>query len=158
MARRIRLGEGGSGRFFTRHQQLSSPAVLLPAPEPHSGMDRPEVMDHPGAGLSQREEVRQMAVRTQPQIGLEDEVLNDSDLQDLLERRQKAKEKASKIRADYTDLNEQAKGRILEMELDGRTVRCGRFLLGIRSSEAQAVSFERRGGRQASIRLVKEED
>ncbi len=98
-----------------------------------------------------------MGVKEQAQIGLEDEMLNDPDFQDLLERRQKAKEKASKIRADYAELNEQAKGRILEMELDGQTMRCGRFLIGVTTSEAQAVSFERRGGRHASIRLVKDE-
>lgn len=98
-----------------------------------------------------------MAVKEQAQIGLEDEVLNDADLQDLLERRQKAKEKTAKVRADYAELNEQAKGRVLEMELDGRTVRCGRFLLGVTTSEVQAVSFERRGGRRASIRLVKDD-
>ena len=98
-----------------------------------------------------------MAVKEQAQIGLEDEVLDDPEFQDLLERRQKAKEKTAKVRAEYADLNEQAKGHILEMELDGQAMRCGRFLIGITSSEAQAVSFERRGGRRASIRLLKDE-
>ena len=88
-----------------------------------------------------------MPTKTAPQINMDDEWLEDSKLEELLESREEAKGGQSA----YREANKAAKAHIKELGFDG-VKRCGRFLITIKDTDPRSVSFDVDGGRRVSIR------
>ena len=96
-------------------------------------------------------------VATKEQMALGETALDDSELESLLEAREQLKEELSVSRRAYNEVDEQAKGQGLQLEIpEDATRRCGRFQLGTMTTETTPVSFEREAKTKATIRVVKE--
>lgn len=88
-----------------------------------------------------------MATKTAPQISMEDEWLEDTKLEELLEGREEAKSG----KTAYVEADKAAKEHIKALNFDG-VKRCGRFLITVKATEVTSVSFDRGGGRRVSIK------
>jgi hypothetical protein len=95
-----------------------------------------------------------MSVETNPQTALGESVVDDPDLERLLEERLEAKEKAAAARKVYAELDEQAKGRVRELELGSSPARCGRFIIGESDVAGRSVAFETEATTRVSIRVA----
>lgn len=69
-----------------------------------------------------------MAVRTQPQLAMDEQTINDPVIEAALDARQKAKNSLDAVRLKYNEAHELAIGEIAKLELpDGGAVRVGPF-------------------------------
>lgn len=91
----------------------------------------------------------------QQQIGLNDEVLNDAELEDLLDKRESAKEVAKPYTKRYKDADKLVKARIEQKELSDGTYRFGEFVVKISEAEEKHIEFERSSSKRISISVAK---
>lgn len=82
------------------------------------------------------------------QIGLEDRLCNDKELEDLLEQRQILKEKVT----EYNKKDKDTKKKIAEIKLE-LPYRCGRFIISKMKTDARDVEFHTVEGERISIKL-----
>jgi hypothetical protein len=95
-----------------------------------------------------------MATQLKEQIGMEDVIVNDSELEGLLEKRQSLKESVS----TYRKTDKEAKEKIAAVENQTPTpFRVGRFLISRRSTPGRTVEFEVGEGSRISIKVIGED-
>lgn len=99
-----------------------------------------------------------MAPKPEPQIALDERVIEDVELEKALEDREIAKGAAGEARKKYTTLDDLAKAKIAELSLeDGDAVRVGRFRVSQTAVEARTVSFETEPTSRLQIAVGKDE-
>jgi hypothetical protein len=100
-----------------------------------------------------------MALRSVDQIGMDETVIEDPELEELLETREKRKASASAVSAEYRAAHNAA---LVEIEkrdelVEGNPIRIGRFRLTRSKTAARAVSFETEPKDRVSIALLDDE-
>jgi hypothetical protein len=99
------------------------------------------------------------AVRSIAQIGMDEQIVNDSALEDSLEQRQSAKQAAADARKAYSEANELTNAAIEKQELpDGMVIRVGRFRIERTYRPGRSVSFETQPGSRVKISLLDDGD
>jgi hypothetical protein len=83
-----------------------------------------------------------MAVATQPQIAIDEHVVESPELEAALEAREVAKAAALEARKAFKETDDLARGLIAALELDERPARVGRFRLTLRKVAGRAVAFD----------------
>jgi hypothetical protein len=87
-----------------------------------------------------------VTVKEKAQIDMEDQFIEDPVLEDLLEKREDAKEGA----AEYRKLDKDAKAHIKTAGITGKR-RCGRFIINVTEGEARHVEFDTDGSQRIGI-------
>ncbi len=96
-----------------------------------------------------------MPVLAVVQLAMDEHVVEDADLEQALEARQRRKDSLGAVRAAYKEADELARGSIAKQELpEGTVLRCGRFRVERRTVPGRSVSFETEGKSRVSISLV----
>lgn len=90
----------------------------------------------------------------QAQITLYETTLEDPELEQLLEKREVAKELSTHHRKTFAELNDDAKVRIKDLDLGDAPVRVGRFLISEREVSGRNVSFETAPSSRVQISLL----
>jgi hypothetical protein len=93
-----------------------------------------------------------MGTKVKEQLGMEDAVVNDEELEQLLEKRQSLKQGVS----DYRKADKDAKTKISTMS-DPTPFRVGRFIIARHSVPPRSVSFDVNEGNRISIKVLGEE-
>jgi hypothetical protein len=94
-------------------------------------------------------------VKLSPQASLYEDTVENADLEQALEEREKLKQRATAARKRYAEADEVAKGLAATISLDEeRTVRVGRFLLARRTTSGRTVQFETGPTSRLSIRPI----
>jgi len=83
-----------------------------------------------------------MAVAAQPQIAIDEHVVESPELEQALEAREAAKAAASEARAAFKAAHDTATVLIAALELGETTARVGRFRLMVRKVAARSVAFD----------------
>ena|SRR5437867_8524554 len=99
-----------------------------------------------------------MALRSVPQLALDETVVSDEKLEAALESRQRSKDELAGARAEFRTVDEAAKSLIGQLELDEGPVRVGRFRITRTVLRGRAVSFETADRSRVQIALVGEDD
>jgi hypothetical protein len=99
-----------------------------------------------------------MAVAAQPQIAIDEHVIESPELEAALEAREVAKAAASEARASFKAAHDTAAGLIAALELDERPARVGRFRLVVRKVDARSVAFDTEPTTRLTIRPDREEE
>ena len=97
-----------------------------------------------------------MTIAPQTQTTIYEQVVDDPTLEELLERREAAKAAAAKTRKAYKEVDDQAKGRIRELELGDTPARIGRFVVGESTVAGRSVAFDTEPTTRVSIRIAKD--
>lgn len=93
----------------------------------------------------------------EPQTGFDEQVIEDSDLEDALEERQVAKIALSEQRKAFKEAKAAADTEVAKLELpDGHAVRVGRFRITRTAIPGRSVSFETDARSQISIAVMGE--
>lgn len=99
-----------------------------------------------------------MPVEAKAQGSFDEKVLEDSDLERRLERRESAKAEKGAVSKTYRDLDESVKGDILKMGYEEPTsLRCGRFVIEVKPVESRSVSFETKPRTKVNIKAPEED-
>ena len=93
-----------------------------------------------------------MATKTQAQIGLDDRIITNPELEKLLEERQERKAQAKEFRA----VDKKAKETINALN-EVPPYRIGRFVISRETVKAKSVAFETSEGSRVSIKTVDED-
>ena len=94
-----------------------------------------------------------MPVKAKAQGSFDEQVLQDADLEQRLERRERAKVEAGALGKTYRDLDTEVKGEILKMNHEGPVnLRCGRFIIEVKPRPSRSVSFETKPGTRVNIK------
>lgn len=97
------------------------------------------------------------ALRAVDQLGMDEHVIPDKEVEAALEARQRAKEALAAPQAAYTEAHEVAKGLIGRLELpEGATARVGRFRVTARHIPARVTSFDTKARTQLSIAIAED--
>jgi len=101
-----------------------------------------------------------MATMVRDQLGIDEIVVHEDDLEEALEDRQESKVRLGDERRAYAEANERANAEIAKLELpaDGRAVRCGRFRITRSSVSARTVQFETKPTTRVRITVLGEDD
>jgi hypothetical protein len=97
------------------------------------------------------------SVKPQGQLGFDEELVEDDELEQALEHRLQKKVAADQARKAYDEADERAKAKLenLEVDLDDdNAIRVGRFRITRRSTSARSVSFETKPSTRIRITLV----
>lgn len=98
-----------------------------------------------------------MPPKPQPQIALDEQIVESAELERVLEDREVAKGAAGEARKKFSTLDELAKGKIADLDLDdGGAVRVGRFRVTKSAVAARSVSFEIDPSMRLSIKATDE--
>lgn len=98
------------------------------------------------------------ALAAVPQLAIDERVIEDAELEDALERREKAKAKAAAARKAFATVQDEAKGLLGRHELGEAPVRVGRFVVTARALPARSVAFDTDPSTRISIRVAKDAD
>lgn len=99
-----------------------------------------------------------MAVSTKSrrQISFDDaKFIEDGELLQLLEDRAELGEKKAGVVSEYKDISDRAKAKILALNPE-KPVRCGRWILQVKTGKAKKVSFTGPARLKVSIKTVEE--
>lgn len=89
-----------------------------------------------------------------PQDGLFDKEFDDTNLEQLLDKREAAKDKRAKATKAFKDEDDKVKARLSEFELaDGEVARVGKYRIAKKATPGRAVSFETSPSSRLSISL-----
>lgn len=88
------------------------------------------------------------------QTSIYETTLDNPDLEQLLERRQKAKDERSKTAAKFKEVDDLCKFKVTELDLGDAPVRVGRFVLTPKTIKARSVSFETEESHRVQISLL----
>ncbi|HWC39645.1 MAG TPA: hypothetical protein VG476_14000, partial [Acidimicrobiales bacterium] len=81
--------------------------------------------------------------KTQDQLSFDEKVIDDPDLEDALEAREKLKGQRAALNAKFKEAHEAAVGLIDELAVsEDQVVRCGRFRLTKSHVDARHVEFD----------------
>lgn len=94
---------------------------------------------------------RKAKTQAQAQIGMEDNIIDDPELEKVLEARQEAKEAVG----GYRKLDKEAKAKIASIEAE-TPFRVGRFLISRSTVQAKSVEFETPESVRLNIKLAGE--
>jgi hypothetical protein len=83
-----------------------------------------------------------MAVAAQPQIAIEEHIVESPELEAALEAREVAKAAASEARAAFKTADDTARGLIGALELGETPARVGRFRIVVRKVDGRSVAFD----------------
>ena len=98
-----------------------------------------------------------MTATPQPQASIYEATIENAELEQALEERERAKAKAGEARKEYAEIDEQAKTLVNGLDLgDDAPVRVGRFILTRRPVAARSVAFETSPTSRLTISLVAE--
>lgn len=98
-----------------------------------------------------------MATKAEGQLGMDERIVEDPEVEAALERRQTAKDQASAVRARYEEANVAAAAAIDGLNLaEGEVVRIGRFRVSRNSVPARSVAFETEATTRVSIVAAEE--
>lgn len=95
-------------------------------------------------------------VTERPQQSFDEQTLNDSDLEALLESRTKAKEAADAPQKEAHKAHEAAKSYILGLGLDPGSYRIGRHVVTVAHEEGSKREFFVKPSTQISFKLLRE--
>jgi len=100
-----------------------------------------------------------MATEPQDQLGMDEQVLEDEELENALKRRQVMKEQLGDYRKDYKSINDRVRLLLERYEFpdDGGALRVGAFRITATEIKARSVSFETDSRTQISIAKVGDE-
>jgi len=91
----------------------------------------------------------------QAQLGFDETVVEDAELEQALEERYTAKVDAGLARKVYDEKAEAAEAEIAKLEMDDDSaVRCGRFRITKKAVAARSVSFEAKATSRVTITLL----
>ena len=100
-----------------------------------------------------------MALRAVPQLGFDETVVEDDDLEEALEDRQSARDVLNTHRKAFDEANEKANVEIAKQELpDGKVLRIGRFRVTRSAVSARSVSFDVKATTRVRITVVGEDE
>lgn len=96
-----------------------------------------------------------MPLRAVEQLALDETVVEDTQLEQALEERQRRRVAASELRREFAEADEQAKSAIAKLELPaGTAVRVGRFRITRTDVPPRSISFETEAKSRVSIALI----
>jgi hypothetical protein len=99
-----------------------------------------------------------MTLHAVDQLGMDETIVQDAELERLLEERMRRRVVASETRLAYTEADQAAKGGIAKLELPaGRAVRVGRFRITRTHVPPRSVSFETEATSRVNIGLIEDE-
>lgn len=98
-----------------------------------------------------------MPEKVEAQLALDEEVIDDKELEDLLERRLALYDRLAPIRKDYNELTSQVKEAIKEQLEPGTAGRIGRFRVEVVETAAREVEFTSGARVDVRIRTPKDE-
>lgn len=96
-----------------------------------------------------------MTTQRRPQMALDEETLEDPELEDLLDKRESAKELMKPYRKRYQDAHKLVMARIAQKELSDGTYRFGEFIVKQSEAEEKHIEFERTSSKRISIKVAK---
>lgn len=98
------------------------------------------------------------ALHSVDQLALDEVTVEDPELEELLEEREKRKASLAAVRAEYKASDNRAKAEIARRDelTDETALRVGRFRLAQVTSKAHAVSFETEAKKRVTIEAVDE--
>ena len=100
-----------------------------------------------------------MALRAVPQLGFDETVVEDNDLEEALEERDRLRILSGEHRKAFSEANEAANVEIAKQELpDGKAIRVGRFRVTRSAVSARSVAFEAKATTRVRITVVGEDD
>jgi hypothetical protein len=89
------------------------------------------------------------------QTAIDERVVDNTDLEAALEKREKLKEQRGKATKVFNEADEQAKGMLAEFALeDGEVARCGRFRIAKKTTIARSVNFDVEPGSRLVISTI----
>jgi hypothetical protein len=99
-----------------------------------------------------------MALRAVPQLGFDEQVIEDADIEEALEERQRRKASLGAVRKEYDEAHESAVAAIARLELpEGGAARIGRFRVTRSAVAARSVAFETKATSRLRIVLIEED-
>jgi cation transport regulator ChaB len=99
-----------------------------------------------------------MPTAVRNQLAFDEQMVEDTALENALEDRQRRRDSLSAVRKAYDEANEEANARIAEQELpDGHAIRVGRFRITRSSVPARNVHFEAKAASRIRITLLGED-
>lgn len=99
-----------------------------------------------------------MAVRRQPQLGMDEKQISDAELENALELRQTKKNAFDAVRAQLAEAHDAATALITKHDMgDGTVIRVGRFRIERKFYPGRSVSFESAGKSRVRIALAGED-
>src|SRR4051794_8370741 len=97
------------------------------------------------------------ALKAVPQLGMDEQTINDPEIEAALDERQKRKGSLDAVRLSYDDADERAKALCARLELpDGHAVRVGQYRITRVHNKAASVSFERKASSHIQIALLED--
>lgn len=94
-------------------------------------------------------------VKTEAQIGMEDQFIEDAELENLLEERDELNDERLDVAGRFREKDAAAKERVGVYDIPmGEYRRVGRFIVQRKMTESAEVSFSRGGGERIQIRKV----
>lgn len=94
-------------------------------------------------------------IAPQPQLGMDEKVVEDADLEKILEARLRAADDRNEAAGVFKTHDVDAKEKIAALELeDGDVIRVGRFRIKKTVSQPRHVEFDAASAPRISIRLV----
>jgi hypothetical protein len=99
-----------------------------------------------------------MPIRNRNQLAFDEQMVEDTALENALEDRQRRRDSLSAVQKAYDEANEVATARIAEQELpEGAAIRVGRFRITRSAVPARKVAFEAKAASRVRITLIGEE-
>lgn len=100
-------------------------------------------MTPPGGNVSSIADRARNAPAEDPQDGLFDKEFDDTNLEQLLDKREAAKEKRGKAQKAFKEEDDKVKARLSEFELaDGEVARVGKYRIEKKALPPRSVSFD----------------
>ena len=100
-----------------------------------------------------------MALRSVPQLGFDETPIDDDDLEQALEERDRLRVLSSEHRKAFDEAHEKASAEIAKQELpDGKVIRVGRFRISRNAVSARSVAFEAKATTRVRITVVGEDE
>lgn len=92
-----------------------------------------------------------------PQDGLFDRTVDDSNLEALLDQREDLKRARKEAQAAFKETDDAVKARIAEFDLpDGEVARCGKYRIEKKATKPRSVAFETEGSSRLDIKLFED--
>lgn len=108
----------------------------------------------PGGSVSSIAERARNGAAADPQDGLFDKEFDDTNLEELLDKREQKKAKRAAANAAFKEEDDKVKARLSEFELaDGEVARVGKYRIEKKATAARAVSFETSPSSRLNISL-----
>lgn len=92
-----------------------------------------------------------------PQMGMDERIVDDASLEALLDKREELKLARKEAQAAFKEKDDAVKARIAEFDLgDGEVARCGKYRVERKVVKPRSVSFETSGSSRYAIKLFED--